>query len=210
MDLTQLSWKLKNIKSDLKTLKRENYSNIQERVTNTYSLLQSAQVQALHTPTPVLFQQERDFHQKWMFLTLIEESFFRQKSRINWLSEGDFNTTFFHRMCQVRESYNAICSFISASGNLITDPLEMSELAVAHFISILGPLNYYRPAVWSSHMWFSDLIKFRCSLQQSQLMASVPSAEAIRAIFFKLNPNKAPGPDGLTYGFFKASWETIG
>ena len=29
-------------------------------------------------------------------------------------------------------------------------------------------------------------------------------------MFFKLNPNKAPGPDELTSGFFKASWELIG
>ncbi|XP_056863927.1 uncharacterized protein LOC108850223 [Raphanus sativus] len=209
-NLTQLCWKLKNIKSDLKTLNRENYSNIQERVTNAYSLLQSVQVQALYSPTPLLFQQERDLHQRWLFLRLIEESYLRQKSRINWLSEGDFNTTFFHRMCQVWESYNAIRYFLYSSGTLITDPQEMSDLAVAHFRSIVGPLNYLRPGVWSSHSWFSDLIPFRCTLQQSQLMLPVPTADAIRALFFKLNPNKAPGPDGLTSGFFKASWETIG
>ncbi|WZZ65076.1 hypothetical protein YC2023_076446 [Brassica napus] len=32
----------------------------------------------------------------------------------------------------------------------------------------------------------------------------------LSVFIFKLNPNKAPGPDGLTSAFFKASWETIG
>lgn len=29
-------------------------------------------------------------------------------------------------------------------------------------------------------------------------------------MMFRLNPNKAPGPDGLTSGFFKASWSLLG
>lgn len=41
-------------------------------------------------------------------------------------------------------------------------------------------------------------------------MLSIPSDEEIKAVFFKLNPNKAPGPDGLTSAFYKASWEIIG
>lgn len=78
--LGHLCWKLKMIKSDLKQLNRENFSKIQERVSETYNLLQHVQVQALANPTPATFQAERDLHQKWLFLRDIEESFFRQKS----------------------------------------------------------------------------------------------------------------------------------
>lgn len=39
---------------------------------------------------------------------------------------------------------------------------------------------------------------------------SVPSPEEIKKLFFRLNPNKAPGPDGLTSGFFKGAWEILG
>uniref|UniRef100_A0A0D3E0K9 Uncharacterized protein n=1 Tax=Brassica oleracea var. oleracea TaxID=109376 RepID=A0A0D3E0K9_BRAOL len=192
-------------KAGTKPFKFQNYLT---KHPNFLEMVSRAWVLALQSPTPLLFQQERDLHQKWLFLRQIEESYFRQKSRINWLSEGDFNTTFFHRMCQVRESYNAIRSFLSSNGILVTDPMEMSELAVEHFKAILGPSNYLRPAIWSPHSWFADLIQFRCSLQQSQLMLSVPSADAIRAMFFKLNPNKAPGPDGLTSGSIHNYWTT--
>lgn len=93
--LTQLCWKLKQIKSELKKINRENYSKIQERVTGTHSLLEIVQVHALQDPSSQNFQAERDLHQKWNFLREIEEMYFRQRSRINWLREGDLNTTYF-------------------------------------------------------------------------------------------------------------------
>ena len=43
------------IKSDLKQLNRKNFLKIQERVSETYNLLQHVQVQALENPTPSYF-----------------------------------------------------------------------------------------------------------------------------------------------------------
>ncbi|KAF3567732.1 hypothetical protein DY000_02018584 [Brassica cretica] len=152
--LADLCWKLKSIKTDLKLLNKNNFSKIQERVSETHRLLEIVQVQALHTPTTQLFQEERDLNERWLFLRQIEECFFLQKSRINWLREGDLNTTYFHRICQVRASYNAIRSFLTASGILITDPLQMSQLAIAHFQEVLGPLHHHRPPIVSHLSWF--------------------------------------------------------
>ncbi|XP_013589300.1 PREDICTED: uncharacterized protein LOC106297643 [Brassica oleracea var. oleracea] len=81
--LPQMCWKLKQIKSALNLLSKDNYSKIQERVSETNSLLQIAHVQALQNPYHAMFQAERDLHQKWNFLREIEEMFFRQKSRNN-------------------------------------------------------------------------------------------------------------------------------
>lgn len=187
MTMTQFCWKLKVIKTDLKLLNRENFSKIQERVSETYSLLQHVQVSALQSPTPQLFQQERELHQKWLFLREIEEAYFRQKSRINWLREGDFNTTYFHRMCQVRASYNAIRSFLSSSNILITDPLEMSLLAVEHFKSVLDPQWYSPPSIPSSPAWFAAFLNYQCAPLLAQAMLVPPSSEEIRKLFFKLN-----------------------
>lgn len=139
--LAQLCWKLKVIKSDMRALNIDNFSQIQERESVANRLHQCAQVEALQNPTTTTFQAERDLHQNWTFLRQIEEMYFRQKSRINWLREGDLNTTYFFQICQVRASYNCIRAFLTLSGDLITDPLEMSALAVSHFQSVLGPLH---------------------------------------------------------------------
>lgn len=208
--LTQLCWKLKLIKSDLKTINRENFSDIQVRVSETYSLLQSVQVQALQSPSEETFQAERDLHQRWSFLRIIEEIYFRQKSRINWLREGDLNTAYFYRICQVRANYNAIRAFMTLTGDWITDTMEMSIHAVSHFGSVLAPVSFSPSRVYSPPTWFQDLLGFQVPYEAAMQMVALPTQLEIKAIFFKLNPNKAPGPDGLTSGFFKGAWDIVG
>nr|VDD33257.1 unnamed protein product [Brassica oleracea] len=177
--LSQLCWKLKQIKIELKQINRENYSKIQERVTETHSLLQIVQVQALQNPSTINFQAERDLHHKWNFLREIEELYFRQKSRINWLREGDFNTTYFHRICQVRSSYNAIRAFLNGLGVWITDPVEMSLLAVSHFGSVLGPV-YSPPILISSPEWFRGLLNHAVTPAECTQMLLLPTPEEIK------------------------------
>lgn len=70
-NLTGLCWKLKLIKKDLKLLNIDNYSKIQERVKETYCLLQIVQVQALQLPTSQNFRKERELNQRWQFLRQI-------------------------------------------------------------------------------------------------------------------------------------------
>ncbi|WZZ44961.1 hypothetical protein YC2023_041220 [Brassica napus] len=41
-------------------------------------------------------------------------------------------------------------------------------------------------------------------------MSHISSPEEIRCVLFRLNKNKSPGPDGLTSGFFKDSWQILG
>lgn len=111
LDLSSFYLKLKALKRSLKTLNRDNFSKIQERVSEATGLLKLAQIQALNQPSQQSFQAERDMHDNWKFLSGIEESYFQQKSSVNWLSVGDQNTSYFLRTAEMRNSYNAIRSF---------------------------------------------------------------------------------------------------
>lgn len=209
LNLADLYWKQKNIKHDLNSLNRENFSQIQRRVSEANILFLDAQVLALESPNPVNFENEKELYNKWSFLRQIEESYFKQKSRVNWLKEGDLNTTYFFRMFQIRCSYNSIRSFL-CNGVLIADPLAMSFIAINHFKSILGPDYLPFPALSSPPGWFQSICPFSTSSAAQQLMRLIPTEAEITKILFKLNPNKAPGPDGLTSGFYKAAWNVVG
>lgn len=71
-DLSSLCYKLRKIKQALKSLNRENFSNIQERVRLSNVLLQSVQVEALQNPCPETFREEQTQYERWCFLRLIE------------------------------------------------------------------------------------------------------------------------------------------
>lgn len=206
--LSTLSAKQKTLKREIKTLTREIFSDIQNRVRETNLLLQSVQGQAMANPLTTLFQQEREINSKYELLRKVEEAYFMQRSRINWLKEGDLNTAYFHRMTQIRNAFNVIRSFSSLSGAIIDDPLEMSRMAVSHFQSILGP-EILQP-LSSPLSWFQDLLSYRCSPEMKQSMVKFPYVEEIKKVMFKLNANKAPGPDGFTSAFYKVTWGIIG
>lgn len=172
------------------------------------SLLQLAQFQVLTQPTAANMLEEKRLQERWEFLRTIEESYFRQCSRINWLSEGDHNTTFFHRLSQVRNAMNSICCFTLASGETISDPVLMSTLAVGHFQHLFSALVQY--ATPTTPSWIQSLTSICCSPELSSKMISPPQAPEIEKTIFKLNPNKSPGPDGLTSGFYKAVWSILG
>lgn len=79
---------------------------------------------------------------------------------------------------------------------------------IAYFKSILA-LAQLAP-ISASLQWFLNLQPFRCSQIQRILLSSTPSDDEITLVLFKLNPNKAPGQDGLTFAFFKSAWSVVG
>ncbi|KAL0740389.1 hypothetical protein Bca4012_081902 [Brassica carinata] len=208
LDLHVLAFKLKHVKRALKTLNKERFSDIQNRVRITNDLLKVLQVKSLEEPTSENFEAEQSLHHKWAFLRGIEEAFFKQKSRIKWLQLGDQNTLFFMKVAAARYSYNAIRSLLLPNGMLITDPDQICKIAVDHFMNILSPPVL--PQLSSSILWFQELLPFRCSQHQQESMANFPTALEISSMVLKLNPNKSPGPDGYTSAFFKSAWSIVG
>ncbi|GKA23125.1 hypothetical protein Tco_0709087 [Tanacetum coccineum] len=56
----------------------------------------------------------------------------------------------------------------------------------------------------------SDAPRGRCYTETALTMIREVSNDEIRVALHDIDDNKAPGPDGFTSRFFKASWETIG
>lgn len=208
LDLASLGYKLKNIKRPLKTLHKERFSDIQKRVCEANSLLKLVQVQAMADPTTDLFNEERALQEKYYFLRGIEESFFQQKSRVNWLRLGDQNTPFYQSVACARASQNSIRSITLLDGSVITDPDLISSTAISHFEAILAPDQL--PPITTSYYWLQALHALSCSDHHRQLMSSPPSLAEIANVLKKLNPRKSPGPDGFSSAFFIAAWPVVG
>lgn len=180
------------------------------RVSEANSLFLAAQVLALASPTTKNYEKEKELREKWTFLRTIEECYFKQKSRVDWLKERDLNTAYFFRVFETRIRYNSIRCFQLTYSLMVSDPTAMSFIALNHFKSILEPDGFLPLQTYSHPTWFISLIGYYVPLELHHPMVSVPTTEEITRIMFRLNPNKAPDPEGLTSCFYKAAWGIIG
>lgn len=89
--LSDIMFKHKGLRRELKNLNQNNFSEIQKRVNEATSMFHNAQVLSLQHPSEANFLQERQSLEKLTMLKWIEEEYFKQRSRIHWLLTGDHN-----------------------------------------------------------------------------------------------------------------------
>lgn len=69
----------------------------------------------MKNPSPNLALQEKIKAFILIDLLVAEEVVFKQKSRVNWIQEGDLNTAFFHRMIRAKRCKNNISLIFSSN-----------------------------------------------------------------------------------------------
>jgi len=80
--------------------------------------------------------QATKYNQEWENLCKQEEMFWRQKSRVQCLKEGEHNTRFFHKSSMVNRDHNRISSIKDEGGNLLNSHDEIEAVLVQHFHGI--------------------------------------------------------------------------
>ena len=81
-------------------------------------------------------EQERILMQKWHLRSQQEELLWKEKSRIQWLKEGERNTKFFHRSTMDYRGENKILKLTNAAGEVTKNHNEISSLLTTHFKKI--------------------------------------------------------------------------
>ncbi|CAL9223012.1 unnamed protein product [Arabidopsis halleri] len=114
--------KLKLLKTHLRSLNRTRFGNLPLKTKEAYDTYCSAQTLALSAPTSSNLQSLSEASDVWNRLASLEEKFFHQKSRIQWMKCGDQNTSYFHRVAQANASKNAVRSLTLESGEVLTEP----------------------------------------------------------------------------------------
>ena len=106
-----LQKKLKRLKTVLKEFNKLYYVDISKKVGMKKEELEGIQMTNLSTiDCREMIEKEKNVAEELHELMVAEESFYKQKSRIQWLKEGDENTKFFHGMVAARQHKNTILS----------------------------------------------------------------------------------------------------
>ncbi|CAM0950375.1 unnamed protein product [Alopecurus aequalis] len=133
-------------------------------------------------------------------IAAIQRSIWRQRSRIQWLKEGEASTRFFHSKASARRRRNFVQNLV-VDDVVITDQEGKEQAFFNHFAELLGSCHP-RPCTLNL-----DAVAVP-TFELSDLDAPFTPAE-IKTAVFELNPAKAPGPDGFTARFLQSSWSII-
>ncbi|XP_050217654.1 uncharacterized protein LOC126668506 [Mercurialis annua] len=129
------------------------------------------------------------------------ESLWHQKSRVNWTLLGDRNTKFFHSIASIHSRTN-LMSEISVDGNLYDSPIDIKQ-QVTLFFKKLYKRNLTVPFSLDS------LEVKKISAAQSMALTDSFSEEEILSTLMNCEDNKAPGPDGFNFFFYKRAWHIM-
>lgn len=125
------------------------------------------------------------------------EIFWRQRSKQLWLKAGDQNSRYFHASASSRRGNNQIQKLKNADDVWVDwgTGLEFSELFQA------------KEANWQEVL--QGIPTTITDDQNGKLLKPIEHKEVKEALF-QMNPDKAPGPDGMTPGFFQKHWKIVG
>ncbi|KAL3716688.1 hypothetical protein ACJRO7_008301, partial [Eucalyptus globulus] len=206
-EFSRMVTELRLLKCKLKQINKESFSDLSMRTAEARRALQATQDAMQANPlSSSLANTEKQQLQAFAELRLQEESFYRQKSRVRWLKDGDLNTRFFHQMVNKHHLQNKIISVTSGDTTTL-DPSEVQKVFVDHFQNLLaasptsGCLVKEEIQAVLNHLLVEEQVRF---------LSSPISDDEIRNTLFSLATGKAPGPDGFNVEFFKRSWDIVG
>ncbi|CAN0924715.1 hypothetical protein LINGRAHAP2_LOCUS34350 [Linum grandiflorum] len=104
----------------LKNLNKLAYSGLSNRVVLAETEMVRAQGRTLADPSTINMVVERNAVDEWSNLKTAEEIFFKQKACIDWIADGDTNTSFFFNSVKAKQQRNFISQLISANGGVLT------------------------------------------------------------------------------------------
>ncbi|GKE98699.1 hypothetical protein Tco_0022050, partial [Tanacetum coccineum] len=124
-----------------------------------------------------------------------------QKANVRWAVEGDENSSFFHGTINKKRSVLAVRG-IMVDGLWIDEPRLVKHEFLTHFANRFSKPDCNRATL---HMNFSKKLSMT---QQSELECEVSKEEIKRAVW-DCGTDKAPGPDGFSFGFYRKFWHLI-
>ncbi|KAH0642430.1 hypothetical protein KY290_034023 [Solanum tuberosum] len=121
--------KLNRLRKVLKTLNRNRFSETETRADLAMEKLRQCQDRIQLNPLNMdLYMEENKLSQEARLLEKAKFQFLRQKSKMQWLKEGDQNTKFFHNYLKARRSNNRIFIIKDTNGVQHTSIDDVSTL----------------------------------------------------------------------------------
>jgi len=122
-------------------------------------------------------------------------------SRVQWITEGERNTRFFHKYTMERRAYNRITKLIDTQGKELSMHKDMESILVQHFQNIIKEPILDRSLFIKS---FTQHIPKLVTREDNYNLNRLVMEEEVNEVIKEMHNRKAPGLDGFNVDFFKA------
>ncbi|GJT16593.1 RNA-directed DNA polymerase, eukaryota, reverse transcriptase zinc-binding domain protein [Tanacetum coccineum] len=199
-----LAKRLKNMKKHLRNMNRIN-GNVFDKVKALRVELKRVQSSLDKDPNCVhLREEEYVYCNAYKEAISDEEKVLRQKTKIQWLKEGDQYSAYFHNSLKGRMYRSRIEVVYDIQGN----KYEGDDIAfkfVEHFQNFLGSEDEVIPIEDLDGLFIKKLDP-QCAANMIRPVLN----DEIKLAMFSIEDDKAAGPDGFSSRFFKAAWKVVG
>lgn len=148
--------------------------------------------------------QERDLLERYQDVCLHEEILWLQKSRSQWICDGDRNTHYYHTKAIVWRRHNKILMLKDETNQWVDDQTQLSNMAA----------NYYRDLFSNPTSTGTPYpITGRFPLIPDDALTALArpvTKDETRSALFDMALLKSPGADGLQAFFFQSQWDIVG
>lgn len=198
--------KLKAVKVQLQRMHKDYFSDIQKRIQDIQEELAECQSQiSLDMRNLELHRKERQLQQKCMELLGAQAMLARQQAKVQWLSDNDRNTPYFHAKLKQKRVQNQILSIVNANGDRVSGSQNIQEVFLSYYTDLLGT------EAESQDINLPMLTpQMGLTGEQETYLTSPVEATEVKEAIFSMGDEKAPGPDGFSAYFFKVCWSIIG
>jgi exonuclease III len=199
--------RLKNFKQSLKYWNKNSFGNILQDIKDIENKLEEIQKTFISGARTVeLMKEEEQLQAQLEERKKQEEILWKQKSRVQWLKEGEKNTKFFHRAMMHRRHINKINHLEDSQGNLTRDHTKIEEELLRYYQDLLTEPQQDRTAAIRR---VTEHIPALVTPEQNAALTRPITQEEVDQVVKEMAAGKAPGPDGFTVDFFHHCWDLV-
>ena len=197
---------IRGMKAPLRELNRLAFSHISTRAaTANEALSEAMNSMRLNPESEIALRHLESAKKESERLNKAERTFLGQQAKATYVLQGDRCTRYFHALMKANGRRDHIASVIRRNGTPTTSEGEVASEFIEYFQGLFGSEV---PTTEPQEGMFAEgpsVTEEDCGL----LVQGVSNRE-IKEALHSIDDTKAPGPDGFSSKFFKATWEVTG